>query len=86
MSFVHNIVQEKLREVQLWATHLNLPFEASSKNDTFVAARLWIDNPYWQGVPFYIRTGKRMAEKSTRIVVEFKNSFKKGHPKIKSCS
>ncbi len=51
--------------------------EASSKNDTFVAARLWIDNPYWQGVPFYIRTGKRMAEKSTRIVVEFKNSLKK---------
>ena len=51
--------------------------EASSVNDTFVAARLWIDNPFWQGVPFYIRTGKRMAEKSTRIVVEFKNSFKK---------
>ena len=53
--------------------------EASSQNDTFVAARLWIDNPYWQGVPFYIRTGKRMAKKSTRIVVEFKNSFKKGN-------
>ncbi|WP_428910002.1 glucose-6-phosphate dehydrogenase [Niallia sp. Krafla_26] len=52
--------------------------EASSKNDTFVAARLWVDNPYWQGVPFYIRTGKRMAEKSTRIVVEFKNSLKNG--------
>ena len=52
--------------------------EASSQNDTFVAARLWIDNPYWQGVPFYIRTGKRMAEKSTRIVIEFKNSLKKG--------
>jgi glucose-6-phosphate 1-dehydrogenase len=55
-----------------------LGIEASSQNDTFVAARLWIDNPYWQGVPFYIRTGKRMAKKSTRIVVEFKNSFKKG--------
>jgi glucose-6-phosphate 1-dehydrogenase len=51
--------------------------DPSSQNDTFVAARLWIDNPYWQGVPFYIRTGKRMAEKSTRIVVEFKNSSKK---------
>ena len=53
--------------------------EASSENDTFVAARLWIDNPFWQGVPFYIRTGKRMAEKSTRIVVEFKSSLKKGN-------
>ena len=57
--------------------------EASSQNDTFVAARLWIDNPYWQGVPFYIRTGKRMAEKSTRIVVEFKNSLKTGNKQMK---
>ena len=52
--------------------------EASSQNDTFVATRLWIDNPYWQGVPFYIRTGKRMSKKSTRIVIEFKNSLKTG--------
>jgi len=47
-----------------------------SKNDTFIAARLWIDNSFWSGVPFYIRTGKRMKEKSTRIVVEFKNPMK----------
>ncbi|WP_270583582.1 glucose-6-phosphate dehydrogenase [Bacillus smithii] len=46
----------------------------SSTNDTFVAARLWIDNDAWRGVPFYIRTGKRMKEKSTRIVLEFKHS------------
>jgi glucose-6-phosphate 1-dehydrogenase len=32
-----------------------------STQDTFVAARLWIDNPRWRGVPFYLRTGKRMA-------------------------
>ncbi|MBM4764611.1 glucose-6-phosphate dehydrogenase [Bacillus sp. B15-48] len=49
----------------------------SSENDTFIAARLWIDNPFWQGVPFYIRTGKRMAKKSTRIVIEFKATSKK---------
>ncbi|MBE3569576.1 MAG: glucose-6-phosphate dehydrogenase [Bacillales bacterium] len=48
--------------------------DASSTNDTFVAARLWIDNDVWRGVPFYIRTGKRMKEKSTRIVLEFKHS------------
>lgn len=48
---------------------------ASSENDTFVAARLLVDTPYWTGVPFYIRTGKRLAEKSTRIVIEFKNLF-----------
>lgn len=45
----------------------------ASKTDTFIAARIWIDNPSWKGVPFYIRTGKRMNEKSTRIVIEFKN-------------
>lgn len=45
-----------------------------STNDTFIAARLWIDDHFWSGVPFYIRTGKRMKEKSTRIVIEFKNA------------
>lgn len=48
----------------------------SSLNETFVAARLCVDNDFWRGVPFYIRTGKRMTEKSTRIVIEFKNTLK----------
>ncbi|WP_310330465.1 glucose-6-phosphate dehydrogenase [Priestia megaterium] len=47
-----------------------------SLNDTFVAARLWIDDYFWSNVPFYIRTGKRMKEKSTRIVIEFKDPLK----------
>lgn len=46
---------------------------ADSKNDTYFAARLYIDNPSWSGIPFYIRTGKRLNKKSTRIVFEFKN-------------
>lgn len=50
--------------------------DGSSMTDTFVAARLWIDDPFWKGVPFYIRTGKRMSEKSTCIVIEFKNTLK----------
>jgi glucose-6-phosphate 1-dehydrogenase len=50
--------------------------DASSQNDTFIAARLWIDNAFWDGVPFYIRTGKRMTEKATKIVIEFKNPLK----------
>ncbi|MBO7746179.1 glucose-6-phosphate dehydrogenase [Paenibacillus sp. MWE-103] len=45
---------------------------ADSANDTFIAAELHIDDYFWRGVPFYIRTGKRMKEKSTRIVIEFK--------------
>jgi glucose-6-phosphate 1-dehydrogenase len=38
-----------------------------SNRDTFVAARLWIDNPRWQGVPFYLRTGKRLAASKQRV-------------------
>ncbi|MBU8879723.1 glucose-6-phosphate dehydrogenase [Bacillus sp. FJAT-29790] len=48
----------------------------SSTNDTFVAARIWIDNSFWRDVPFYIRTGKRMKEKSTKVVIEFKNPLR----------
>jgi glucose-6-phosphate 1-dehydrogenase len=38
-----------------------------SKTDTYVAARLWIDNPRWRGVPFYLRTGKRLAANEQRV-------------------
>lgn len=44
----------------------------SSMNDTYFAARLWVDDSRWKGIPFYIRTGKRMLEKSTKIVIEYK--------------
>ncbi|QGQ97271.1 glucose-6-phosphate dehydrogenase [Paenibacillus psychroresistens] len=47
-----------------------------SMNDTFIAARLEIDDVFWREVPFYIRTGKRTQEKSTRIVIEFKEPLK----------
>jgi glucose-6-phosphate 1-dehydrogenase len=38
-----------------------------SSMDTFVAARLWIDNARWRGVPFYLRTGKRLALNEQRV-------------------
>jgi glucose-6-phosphate 1-dehydrogenase len=38
-----------------------------STRDTFVAARLWIDNPRWRDVPFYLRTGKQMAASQQRV-------------------
>lgn len=43
-----------------------------SKTETFVAGKILIDSHRWAGVPFYIRTGKRMLLKSTEIVIEFK--------------
>lgn len=44
-----------------------------SQTETYVGAKLYVDNLRWAGVPFYIRTGKRMPEKSTEIIVQFKN-------------
>ena len=41
--------------------------DPDSSRDTFVAARLWIDNPSWRGVPFYLRTGKQMAASAQRV-------------------
>ena len=38
-----------------------------SKQNTFVAARLWVDNDRWRGVPFYLRTGKELAESAQRV-------------------
>jgi glucose-6-phosphate 1-dehydrogenase len=49
---------------------------STSSNDTFIAAKLQIDDYFWRGVPFYIRTGKRMKDKSTRLVIEFKEPLK----------
>lgn len=45
---------------------------SDSRTDTYVAMCLYIDNWRWQGVPFYIRTGKQMPTKVTEIVVHFK--------------
>lgn len=46
--------------------------DPNSRTETFVAARVLIDNWRWNDVPFYLRTGKRMAKKDTEIIVTFK--------------
>ena len=43
-----------------------------SRTATFAAMRLWIDNWRWQGVPFYLRSGKAMSCRTTQIVVQFR--------------
>jgi glucose-6-phosphate 1-dehydrogenase len=44
-----------------------LGVDPHSSCDTFVAARLWIDTPRWRDVPFYLRTGKRMAAAKQQV-------------------
>jgi glucose-6-phosphate 1-dehydrogenase len=46
----------------------------TSRTETFVAAQVLIDNWRWAGVPFYLRTGKRMAKRTTEIVIQFKRA------------
>ncbi|WNQ12494.1 glucose-6-phosphate dehydrogenase [Paenibacillus aurantius] len=44
-----------------------------SVTETYFAAKVFVDNFRWAGVPFYIRTGKRLPVKTTEVVVEFKS-------------
>jgi glucose-6-phosphate 1-dehydrogenase len=45
-----------------------------SRTETFVALKLSIDNWRWAGVPFYLRTGKRLAKRHTEIAIQFKRT------------
>ncbi|AZK46210.1 glucose-6-phosphate dehydrogenase [Paenibacillus lentus] len=46
--------------------------DPNSDTETYFAAKVYVDNFRWAGVPFYIRTGKRLPVKTTEVVVEFK--------------
>ena len=47
---------------------------SNSNNETFVAIKVEIDNWRWAGVPFYMRTGKRLNAKHTEIIIAYKES------------
>ena len=44
----------------------------ASDTETFVAIKAYVDNWRWQGVPFFLRTGKRLPERRSEIVIQFK--------------
>ncbi len=56
----------------------------NSRTETFAALKLGINNNMWRGVPFYLRTGKRLKERATEIVIVYKNVplklFKSSNP------
>jgi glucose-6-phosphate 1-dehydrogenase len=45
----------------------------NSRTETFAAMRLYVDNWRWQGVPFYLRSGKRLAKRVSEIAIQFKH-------------
>jgi glucose-6-phosphate 1-dehydrogenase len=48
--------------------------EAQSMTETYVAAKLYVDNWRWADTPFYVRMGKRLARRETTIAIEFKRA------------
>jgi glucose-6-phosphate 1-dehydrogenase len=46
----------------------------NSRTETYMALRLFLDSWRWAGVPFYLRTGKRLAQRSTEVSVHFKRA------------
>ena len=57
-------------KVSGYAEELNA--DTPSHTETFVSIKTYVDNWRWAGVPFYLRTGKRMAERRSEIVIAFK--------------
>ena len=47
--------------------------DRESETETFVAARFEVDDWRWSGVPFYLRTGKRMAKRASEIAIQFRD-------------
>jgi glucose-6-phosphate 1-dehydrogenase len=60
------------REVSDYFAGRNQPIPADSTTETFVALRLFLDNWRWAGVPFYLRTGKRLPKRASEVAIEFK--------------
>ena len=59
-------------EVRKFFEGQNKPIPADSTTETFVALRLFIDNWRWAGVPFYLRTGKRLPKRASEVAIQFK--------------
>ena len=63
---------EDAHRVPAYRSEPDVPPE--SRTETFVAMKLAIDNWRWADVPFYLRTGKRMAAQNTHIVIQFRRA------------
>ena len=63
---------EEGKQVEAYRTEPHV--DPDSDTDTFVALKLLIDNWRWADVPFYIRTGKRMAKRVTEVAIQFRRA------------
>lgn len=49
--------------------------DQTSDTETYAALKLYIDNERWQGMPFYIRTGKKLSRREMEIIITFKQPY-----------
>jgi glucose-6-phosphate 1-dehydrogenase len=77
LSAIRSITKEDIARNTVRAQYTGYRDEPAVEEDsitpTFAAMRLFINNWRWQGVPFYLRSGKNMALKQTQIIIGFKN-------------
>ena len=76
---VHDVVRGQYRAGQYGETAVPAyrqepDVDPNSSTETYIAMKLTIDNWRWAGVPFYIRTGKRLARRRTEISIHFKQA------------
>jgi glucose-6-phosphate 1-dehydrogenase len=61
------------REVADYFAEQHKPIPADSTTETYAALRVFIDNWRWAGVPFYLRTGKRLAKRASEVAIQFRD-------------
>jgi glucose-6-phosphate 1-dehydrogenase len=59
-------------EVREFYASRKQPIPSDSTTETFVAMRVFVDNWRWAGVPFYLRTGKRLPKRASEVAIQFK--------------
>jgi glucose-6-phosphate 1-dehydrogenase len=61
------------REVSDFFAKQNKPIPPDSTTESYVALRVFVDNWRWAGVPFYLRTGKRLPKRASEVAIQFKD-------------
>jgi glucose-6-phosphate 1-dehydrogenase len=65
--------RKEVREAFAWMKKPLPPASVNSTTETFVAMKMFIDNWRWSGVPFYLRTGKRLPKRASEVAIQFKD-------------
>ncbi|HSR04259.1 MAG TPA: glucose-6-phosphate dehydrogenase, partial [Proteiniclasticum sp.] len=76
--FTSENLEDKLILAQYEGYQQEDKVDSDSTTETLVATKIFIDNDRWEGVPFYLLTGKSLKNKTAQITIEFKQSNRYG--------